>query len=60
VHYPTPLHLQRAYARLGLRAGSLPVTERVASRCLSLPMFPELSQSAVGRVADAIREFFDG
>jgi dTDP-4-amino-4,6-dideoxygalactose transaminase len=60
VHYPIPLHLQRAYARLGLRAGSLPVTERVAAGCLSLPMFPELSQSAVGRVADAIREFFDG
>lgn len=60
LHYPTPLHLQHAYSHLGLTRGSLPVTERVADTCLSLPMFPEMTEAAVQRVADAIREFFDG
>ena len=55
LHYPVPLHLQRAYAHLGLAAGSFPVTERSAATCLSLPMFPELTQDQVGRVADAVR-----
>jgi dTDP-4-amino-4,6-dideoxygalactose transaminase len=58
LHYPRPLHLQQAYAALGLREGSLPVTERAAAQCLSLPMFPELTEAQVGRVADAVRRFF--
>jgi dTDP-4-amino-4,6-dideoxygalactose transaminase len=58
LHYPQPLHLQRPYERLGLRAGSLPVTERAAAHCLSLPMFPEMTEDDVGRVADAVRRFF--
>jgi len=59
LHYPLPLHLQQAYASLGYRAGSLPATERAAAQCLSLPMFPEMTQTQVGRVADAVRRFFD-
>lgn len=55
-HYPIPLHLQRAYAHLGLPAGSLPVTERAAATCLSLPMFPEMTESQVAQVAAAIRD----
>ncbi len=43
VHYPLPLHLQPAYAALGYRAGALPVTEAWAATCLSLPLYPELS-----------------
>ncbi len=58
LHYPVPLHLQKPYASLGYRAGSLPVTERAAAQCLSLPMFPEMTQTQVGRVADAVRRFF--
>lgn len=54
VHYPVPLHLQPAYRRLGLGAGSFPITERAASRILSLPMFPELSVEQIELVADAV------
>jgi dTDP-4-amino-4,6-dideoxygalactose transaminase len=60
LHYPVPLHLQRAYAHLGLPPGSFPVTERSAATCLSLPMFPELTQAQVGRVADAVRHALKG
>ena len=58
LHYPRPLHLQQAYASLGLTPGTLPVSERAAAECLSLPMFPGMTQSQVGRVADAVRAFF--
>jgi dTDP-4-amino-4,6-dideoxygalactose transaminase len=58
LHYPRPLHLQQAYAALGYREGSLPVTERAAAQCLSLPMFPELTEAQVERVADAVRRFY--
>jgi dTDP-4-amino-4,6-dideoxygalactose transaminase len=55
IHYPVPLHLCRAYSRLGFRAGDFPVAERVAQDVLSLPMYPELSQEAQRRVAAALR-----
>jgi len=58
LHYPTPLHLQRAYAHLAVPQGALPETEDAAASCLSLPIFPEMTQSQVGRVADGIRSFF--
>ncbi|WP_337172018.1 DegT/DnrJ/EryC1/StrS family aminotransferase [Gemmatimonas aurantiaca] len=58
LHYPIPLHRQEAYASLGYAEGSLPVTERVASSLLSLPMFPTLTEAQVGRVADTVRRFF--
>lgn len=60
LHYPLPLHLQRAYQPMGLGAGAFPVTERAAASLLSLPMFPELTESQVDRVADAIRRFYRG
>lgn len=60
LHYPQPLHLQHAYANLGLGAGSFPVTERAAASLLSLPMFPELTGTQIERVADAIRRFYRG
>jgi dTDP-4-amino-4,6-dideoxygalactose transaminase len=60
LHYPLPLHLQNAYRPLGLTRGAFPVTERAADEILSLPMFPELTQAQVGRVADAIRSFYRG
>src|SRR5205085_10384739 len=50
LHYPLPLHLQKAYAGRGWRKGQFPVTERAAERLLSLPMFPDLTESQVDRV----------
>lgn len=54
LHYPIPLHLQEAYTALGHTRGAFPVTERVAERCLSLPMFPHLSDAQVDRVAQVL------
>jgi len=58
LHYPLPLHLQKAYEHLGFKRGSFPVTERISERLLSLPMFAELTEGDVGRVADAVRSFY--
>jgi dTDP-4-amino-4,6-dideoxygalactose transaminase len=55
VHYPVPVHLQPAYRDLGYEAGDFPVSETLASDVLSLPMFPELSDSQIETVAGAIR-----
>jgi len=61
VHYPIPLHLQPAFADLGgMSAGSLPVAERAAGRILSLPMFPEMSETEVDRVVDALSDAVRG
>jgi dTDP-4-amino-4,6-dideoxygalactose transaminase len=54
IHYPVPVHLQPAYADLGLGPGSFPVTERLAGRILSLPMCPHLQDTDVDRVAEVI------
>ncbi len=54
IHYPIPIHLQPAYADLGLGRGSFPRTERSAERVLSLPMFPELTEAQIEFVADAL------
>lgn len=59
VHYPLPLHQQPAYAELGYKQGSLPVTEAVARSCLSLPLYPEMSQDQQDRVVEAVRTFLD-
>lgn len=56
VHYPTPLHLQAACVKLGYRRGSLPVAERVADEVLSLPIYPELAESAVPRIVSALAQ----
>ncbi|MFZ4849483.1 MAG: DegT/DnrJ/EryC1/StrS family aminotransferase [Caldilinea sp.] len=58
IHYPTPLHLQPAYADLGYRRGDLPVTERVAESCLSLPLYPEMTEAQQDAVVAAIAAFF--
>lgn len=54
IHYPIPLHLQKAYANQGYRAGDFPVTEKAAERILSLPMFPTLSEADQVRVAETL------
>lgn len=55
IHYPIPLHLQPAYAHLGLRRGAFPVSEAAAERVLSLPMYAEMSNAMVEHVAVALR-----
>jgi dTDP-4-amino-4,6-dideoxygalactose transaminase len=50
IHYPTPLHLQKAYAHMAIPPGSFPVTESCAERFLSLPMFPELTEEQIAYV----------
>jgi dTDP-4-amino-4,6-dideoxygalactose transaminase len=57
VHYPIPIHLQRAYEDLGYGEGDFPETERLAKRMLSLPMFPELRREQIERVAEEIQKF---
>ena len=54
IHYPVPLHLQPAYARLGHAVGEFPVAERLAGRMLSLPMFPETTAAQQEYVVDRL------
>ena len=54
IHYPVPLHLQKAYEYLGYKAGDFPVSEMVAPEILSLPMFPQLTAEQQARVIDEI------
>ena len=57
IHYPIPVHLQEAYRDLGYKAGDFPVSETLASRILSLPMFPEITDEELQRVAQACAGF---
>jgi len=59
IHYPKPIHLQQAYVGLGYREGDFPHSEKQASRLLSLPMFPELSDDQIQHVALAVSSFFE-
>jgi dTDP-4-amino-4,6-dideoxygalactose transaminase len=58
IHYPLPLHLQPACAPFASPRGSLPVTERLANRILSLPMFPELTKGEINKVCECIYNYF--
>ena len=55
LHYPIPLHLQKAYAELGHRPGSFPVAERIGRECLSLPLYPEMTDAQQDAVVDSLR-----
>ena len=57
MHYPIPVHLTKAHAALGYKAGDFPVAERIAARELSLPMFAELTNEQVAAVCEAVRGF---
>jgi dTDP-4-amino-4,6-dideoxygalactose transaminase len=58
LHYPLALHLQKCYAGLGYKAGDSPVAEKAARECLSLPIYPELTDAQIQRVAAVIKDFF--
>lgn len=55
--YPVPLHLQKCYADLGRGPGSFPIAEKAASTCVSLPIFPELTDAQVDHVISSINSF---
>ncbi len=60
VHYPVPIHLQKAYADLGAGVGAFPAAEQASRTVLSLPMFPEITQSQVEDVADNLSAVLAG
>lgn len=60
IHYATPIHLQEAAAELGYRKGDFPVTERLATEILSLPIYPGLTDAQQESVIMAIRSFYAG
>jgi len=57
IHYPVPLHLQKAYSHLGYKAGDFPVAERCSAEIISLPMFPGLSPEDLKRVVEGVGVF---
>lgn len=57
IHYPIPLHLQKAYSHFGYKNGDFPVTERVASEIVSLPLFPQLQPAQQDHVVQKLKEF---
>jgi dTDP-4-amino-4,6-dideoxygalactose transaminase len=57
IHYPIPLHLQKAYASMQYRVGDFPVTERIASEIVSLPMFPQLTHEQQAHVVEEVLTF---
>lgn len=58
IHYPIPIHLQKAYSFLGYKKGDFPVTEGCMDEILSLPMFAELTEEEIKYTADCIKEFY--
>jgi dTDP-4-amino-4,6-dideoxygalactose transaminase len=56
IHYPIPVHLQKAYSNLGYRPGDLPVTETLANRFLSLPIYSELQTEQIATVVEALAD----
>ena len=58
LHYPVSLHMQKCYADLGYKAGDFPAAEKAARECLSLPIYPELTDAQIQRVAAVVKGFF--
>jgi dTDP-4-amino-4,6-dideoxygalactose transaminase len=57
IHYPIPIHLQPACAQYGYKRGMLPITEAAASRIVSLPMYPELTEEQIQLVVNAVKKY---
>jgi dTDP-4-amino-4,6-dideoxygalactose transaminase len=58
LHYPLPCHLQKCFAHFGYKTGDFPVAEQAARECVSLPIFPEMTNEQQDAVAAAIKDFF--
>lgn len=58
LHYPVPLHMQKCYAEMGYRPGDFPIAEKAARECLSLPIYPEMTDAQIERVSEVIHDFF--
>jgi dTDP-4-amino-4,6-dideoxygalactose transaminase len=58
LHYPLPCHLQKCFAFLGHKPGDLPVAEKAGRECLSLPIYPEMTNAQQDAVAAAIKDYF--
>ena len=58
IHYPVPVHMQKAYDFLGHKEGDFPASEKLAKTMLSLPMYAELTEAQIDRVCDGIKAFF--
>ena len=59
IHYPTPIHLQTPYRKMGFKSGDFPLTESLAKKELSLPMFPEIQEEEIFYICDKIRQFYN-
>ena len=59
LHYPVPLHLQKCFSFLGYKKGDFPVSEELAEKGISLPIYPELTDAQIEYVCDNIKKFFD-
>ena len=58
VYYPLPMHMQTCFAHLGYRAGDFPVSEKLASTSLALPVYPELPAEDLAYVCATVKEFY--
>lgn len=58
LHYPLSLHMQKCYAHLGYKVGDFPIAEKAARECLSLPIYPEMTDALIERVGEVIHDFF--
>ncbi|MBI3012391.1 MAG: DegT/DnrJ/EryC1/StrS family aminotransferase, partial [Elusimicrobia bacterium] len=58
VHYPIPLHLQKAFEYLGYKKGDFPVAEKISEEILSLPIFPELKDTEIKKIVGLIGQFY--
>ncbi len=59
IHYPVPPHLQEAYQELHYKKGDFPIAEEIAETCLSLPLYPGLTEEEINQVVNAIKAFFN-
>ncbi len=60
IHYPVPVHLQKAYASNDWKAGNFPLSEKLAGQILSLPIFPRITEEQIKYVCNSIRAFYKG
>jgi dTDP-4-amino-4,6-dideoxygalactose transaminase len=57
IHYPIPVHMQKAYSGLGYKRGDFPITEKYAGQILSIPMFPELKKEEIEFIAEMVNSY---